>query len=180
MKLQQSLACVALVIQMDVCFGQTGPYQHLDEANRLISIGDCTGAEAYTRANIQRPIAYTVLGLVQLDCRRNKKAAIPYFKTAALDNESLATQMLIELGEPPMELRAAITAPPTAIKEYSLPQPPPYVSPARPQPEQQPQPQQIIIQQPPPTLIPGACIQDGGGLSCPNDPRTKIVPFKIR
>ena len=157
------------------CFAQAGSFRHLDEANRLISIGDCSGAEAYARANVQRPIVYTVLGMVQLDCRRNKKAAIQYLRTAALENESLATEMLIELGEKPPDLKATTTPTP---REYSMPQPPPYVSQQRQQQEQQAQ--QIIIQQPPPMLNPNACIQDGGSIFCPNHPSTKIVPFKLR
>jgi hypothetical protein len=40
---------------------------------------------------------------------------------------------------------------------------------------QQPQPQQIIIQQQAPAMNQnlGACIQDGGGLFCPNHPSTR-------
>lgn len=171
------LIFVGQLFLASVCAAQAGSFRHLDEANRLISIGDCSGAETYARANVQRPIVYTVLGMVQLDCRRNKRAAIQYLKTAALEDESLAREMLIELGEIPPDRKTATSAPPTA-REYSLPQPPPYVSPAQQQQREQ-QTQQVIIQQQP-MLNPNACIQDGGSIFCPNHPNTKIVPFKLR
>lgn len=173
---RRHLIFVGQLFLATVCAAQTGSFRHLDEANRLISIGDCSGAEAYARANVQRPIVYTVLGMVQLDCRRNKKAAIQYLRTAALENESLATEMLLELGEKPPDHKGTATTP--TNREYSMPQPPPYVSPTLPQREQQPQ--QVIVQQPLPMLNPNACIQDGGSIFCPNHPSTKIVPFKLR
>ncbi len=166
---------IFLKIIASTAYAQKSVFHHLDEANRLISKRDCSGAELYSRNNLQSPMIFTVLGMVQLDCRGNKREAVAYFKAAAKENEMLAIEQLMALGEIPPQPNSVNFD--IKAKDDPLPRPPPYISPKITQ--QKPESQQIIIQQPLPMIL-GACIQDGGGLFCPNHPNTKIIPFKIR
>lgn len=151
---------------------QDDQFRHFDEVSIKIGRGDCSGADAYARGNIRPPILYTVQGLVQLDCRRNQRAAVEYFRLAARENEVLAIDKLISLGEAVPEPvrnsteRQTLTSPP-------LPSPPPM-----PQQAQQLQPQKIIIQmQEQQQFQPlNVCMQDGGSLYCPNHPSTRLRP----
>jgi hypothetical protein len=49
-------------------YAQSALIGNIDEANRLISIHDCVGAEVYARNNFQRPMVNTIFGMIQLDC----------------------------------------------------------------------------------------------------------------
>lgn len=114
--------------------------------------GDCSKAEGHAYNNFRAEYLDWMLGTVQLHCRKNRSKAIEYFKAGARANSefsNLSVRALIELGEKPPEPTTRYIAVPVQ----------------RPQP--QPQPQQIIIQQQP-MNNPNACIQDGGGIYCPN------------
>ena len=52
---------------------QDGGAKAYDEVSRKIGIGDCSGAEATARANFQAPMIYTVLGFIQLECKKIRK-----------------------------------------------------------------------------------------------------------
>ena len=140
-----------------------------DELNRLITIKDCAGAEVYARNNFQRPLSYTLFGLVQLDCRGDKRVAADYFKTAALENETIAVEMLLKLGEAiPSPTRSNSNSVITTqiIQAPQIIQgPPSHTMSNLPQQRQRPTP--VIIIAPQPIFNPSACIQDGGGTFCP-------------
>ena len=148
---------------------QEGSAKAYDEVSRKIGAGDCSGAETIARSNLLEPMLYTVLGFIQLDCRKNKKSAITYFMISAKQNESLAIDKLIDLGEIPPIVSQGLR--PTAIVPAPLPAPPPMPT---------------IIQGPPTTIYVtpqiqvqpmnnlNACIQDGGPIFCPNHPNTRI------
>jgi len=144
---------------------QYGP-SAIDEANRLISQGDCVGAEIQVRNGVPKPMYYTMFGLIQLDCRKNKASAIDYFKMAARENEGVARELLSQLGVQvesvvssqsagdPM-LISTPTSPPPAHQFSTLPAQRPRVYIAPP----------VIVMQP--MVSPYACIQDGGSTFCP-------------
>jgi hypothetical protein len=140
-----------------------------DELNRLITVKDCAGAEVYARNNFQRPLSYTLIGLVQLDCRGDKRVAADYFKTAALENETIAVEMLLKIGEslPTQNRSSSNTVTTTQIIQSPqiIQGPPSHTMSTLPQPRQRPT--QVIIIAPQPIFNPSACIQDGGGTYCP-------------
>ena len=147
---------------------QDGSAKAYDEVSRKIGTGDCAGAEATARANFQAPMIYTVLGFIQLECKKNKKSAIDYFTISARENESLAIEKLISLGETPPPLNRNSRSP--SVYATPLPAPPPMPAII------QPQPPRIIILpqvQVQPMMNPNACIQDGGPIFCPNHPNTR-------
>jgi hypothetical protein len=142
---------------------QDGSAKAYDEVSRKIGTGDCGGAEATARANFQAPMIYTVLGFIQLECKKNKKSAVDYFTISARENESLAIEKLISLGEAPPPLSRNSQNP--SVYATPLPAPPPMPAII------QPQPPRIIILpqvQVQPMMNPNACIQDGGPIFCPN------------
>ena len=138
----------------------------IDEANRLISKGDCVGAEVQVRNGVPKPIYYTMLGMIQLDCKNNKTSAIEYFKLAAQENESIAKDILTQMG-----IRVENAKTPNSyesITSYpsSLEPPPPHQFSTLP--IQRPRiyvPPPIIVVRP--MVSPYACIQDGGATFCP-------------
>lgn len=140
-----------------------------DELNRLITVKDCAGAEVYARNNFQRPLSYTLIGLVQLDCRGDKRVAADYFKTAALENETIAVEMLLKIGEslPTQNRSSSNTVTTTQIIQSPqiIQGPPSHTMSTLPQSRQRPT--QVIIIAPQPIFNPSACIQDGGGTYCP-------------
>jgi len=142
-----------------------------DDLNRLITVKDCAGAEVYARNNFQRPLSYTLIGLVQLDCRGDRRVAADYFKTAALENEIIAIEMLMKLGEP-LPAKAQARSNPNDVNTTQIIQSPQIIQgpPAHTMstlPQQRQRPAQIIIISPQPVFNPSACIQDGGGTYCP-------------
>ena len=153
-----------------VCFNPTissaQGIGNIDEVNRLIRIHDCAGAEAYARSNFQRPMLHTIFGMIYLDCKQNRKAAVDYFRMAARDNESTAIEMLVSIGESTSEFRRSSAYQSPQQDEVAMPieNPPPHVFTPPPQPSQRRQPQVIIVQ---PLSNPSACIQDGGSTFCP-------------
>lgn len=155
------------------CFAQGSIIGSIEEANRLISIGDCAGVEAYARSNFQRPLSYTIFGMSQLDCRHDRKTAIQYFKMAARDGDSIAIEMLVQIGENTSEFQRNQRPSPTMIPNDNISQdvepPPPHEFSRLPQPRQRYAPPQLIIVQPliQPMYNPAACIQDGGATYCP-------------
>ena len=148
---------------------QTGSSNLYDEVSRKIGLGDCSGADAIARSSFQEPMIYTVLGIIQLDCRKNKKGAIDYFMLSARQNESLAIDKMISLGEKLPSLNQESRTK-NIIINPPLPTPPPMPT---------------IIQTAPvkifitpqnnfqPISNPNACIQDGGPIFCPNHPNTR-------
>ncbi len=148
-------------------------YDYLDEINRKIESNDCAGAEIYTKSFVKPPVSYTALGLIYLDCFKNEKVGIEYLKIAAYQNETLAIEKLISLGEKPPKIDKK-TDYKINDREYQLP----------PMPERSNSvsQQQVIIQHKqylPSSNNLNACLQDGGALFCPNHPNTKITPFKF-
>lgn len=144
----------------------------IDRVNEMIGKGECSKADTHARANLERPVVYTVLGFVSLDCRHDRKTAVEFFRLAARDNEDLAISMLIKMGEVPPE---PIAENRERGRQYQ--QPPPI------QPYQTITPQQQVIVQQPQQVHQvqnlGACTQDGGTLHCPNHPNTAIRPFNL-
>ena len=139
----------------------------IDEANRLISKGDCVGAEVQVRNGVPKPIYYTMLGMIQLDCRNNKASAIEYFKLGAIENESVAKDILTQMG---VKVERATTSnnnyEPITSYPSSVEPPPPHQFSTLPI-------QRPRIYVPPPITVvrpmvsPYACIQDGGATFCP-------------
>ena len=163
----QSLICIFVCIFSGNIFAQYDKFGAIDEANRLIASGDCIGADIYARNNFQRPMVDTVLGMIQLDCKFDKKSAIEYFKVAARGKETIAVELLGSLGESTAEFNIKNSG---TVNRYlndepnsALPLPPSHLLSTLPQPRARPQPV-IIIQ---PTFNAAACIQDGGGTYCP-------------
>jgi len=147
---------------------QDGSAKAYDEVSRKIGTGDCAGAETTARTNFHAPMIYTVLGFIQLECKKNKKSAIEYFTISARENESLAIEKLIGLGEAQPPLNRNSRSP--SVYATPLPTPPPMPAII------QPQPPRIIILpqvQVQPMMNPNACIQDGGPIFCPNHPNTR-------
>jgi hypothetical protein len=119
----------------------------------FIQSGNCGEAEAYAYRNFKEEYLDWMLGNVAIQCRRDRQRAIQYYRAGARANDKfshLSVRSLIELGEKPPEPTTKYIAAPI----------------------QRQQPQQIIIQQQP-MNNPNACIQDGGGIYCPNHPNTK-------
>lgn len=119
----------------------------------FIQSGNCGEAEAYAYRNFREEYLDWMLGNVAIQCRRDRQRAIQYYRAGARVNDKfshLSVRSLIELGEKPPEPTTRYIAAPI----------------------QRQQPQQIIIQQQP-MNNPNACIQDGGGIYCPNHPNTR-------
>ena len=150
-------------------YAQSALIGNIDEANRLISIHDCAGAEVYARNNFPRPMVHTIFGMIQLDCRHDRKTAVEYLKMAARDNETIAIEMLMRIGENTSEFSRV--NPDQSMQSQgdastlALPLPPPHTFSTLPRPRPRPQPPQLIIIQQ--AFNPAACIQDGGGTYCP-------------
>jgi hypothetical protein len=141
-----------------------------EELNRLILARDCGGAEAYARTYFQPPVLHTLFGMISIDCKGNKQAAVEYFKMAARNNDSVAIEMLVRLGEASPDNR--ITPPPylNSYGNQSTPVMPPPKHSFSPMPQPRQLPQQVIIVSPQ-VIQPfnaAACIQDGGGTYCGN------------
>lgn len=126
---------------------------HPTTMRNFISQNQCHEAEAYANRNFREDYLDWMLGNIALSCRKNRRAAIEYYKAGARANSqysNLSVRALIELGE----------TPPTPIIKY-------VTNPAQPAVQQQ-----IIIQQPQQQIMnPNACIQDGGPIFCPKYPR---------
>ena len=123
----------------------------------FIQSGNCGEAEAYAYRNFREEYLDWMLGNVALQCRRDRQRAIEYYRAGARPNDKfshLSVRSLIEMGEKPPEQTTRYVTTPT------------------------PQPQQIIIQQQAPVMMPklNACMQDGGSLYCPNHPSTRPRP----
>ena len=151
-----------------ICSAQILNGGSIDEANRLIHNGDCAGVEAYARANFSRPLTYTIFGMSQLDCRHNKKIAIEYFKMAARDGDSVAIEMLVQIGENTSEFRssqrpsAPSTGPEYIFEEVSPP--PPHEFSKLPLPRQRfPLPPVIIVR---PLFNSSPCMDDANARTC--------------
>jgi hypothetical protein len=137
----------------------------LVEINRLISAGKCGDAEATARLSVRPPLLHTILGLVELDCRKNRQAAVNLLALAAVERESVAIETLNSLGIPvPPPSRLADPRAWGSEPDPILPPPPHTMSPL-------PQPKTRVIVLPPPVIVvpsvnPNACIQDGGNVFC--------------
>ena len=176
--LRVKLPVLAISCFVGFANAQSTSVRHIDEVNRLIGAQDCVGAEVYARGNFQRPMLHTIFGMIQLDCKQNRKAAVEYLKMAARDNESIALEMLMGIGESISEVRRDSTVQSNQQQDYYQPQeiplPPAHtfsrlVQPSRP--ALRPPPATVIIQQPGTGFIdpfPNAnkCIRDGGSIAC--------------
>lgn len=112
----------------------------------MINDGQCGQATEYARRNFSDSYLNFALGRIQLECLANRDIAIDYFKLAANAGYTPAAEQLVRLGVSP-----TMPAKPTVIYQPAPPTPP----------------VRIIIQQPQ-NDNPNACIQDGGGVFCPN------------
>ena len=151
--MQKYILCLMSVL----IAGCASSEHHTEIFKAHIKRGDCKAAENYGRNNAANDGEhYLALGLVYFECYRKRKEGVEYLKLAAQNGNKNAVSALITLGE-------------------KLPEPPKVIYKERIVQQPQPQPQQIIIQQqaPAPNQILGACIQDGGGLFCPNHPSTR-------
>jgi hypothetical protein len=165
MRSASAYLCLLLSCQL---MAQVGRPNSFDEVSRRIGAGDCNGADLLARSSFQDPMLYTVLGIIQLDCRKNKKGAVDYFMISARQNESLAIDRLILLGEAPPQPKLGILS--SAADLVPLPAPPPMPS------SIQAPPMTILISpqvQVQPMMNLNACIQDGGPIFCPNHPNTR-------
>ena len=145
---------ISLIIFVLLLSGCEAMNDHPTIMRGFIQSGNCAEAERYAYSNFREDYLDWMLGNVALDCRRDRRRAIEYYKAGARPNTSyshLSVRSLIELGEKPPEQTTRYIATPT------------------------PQPQQIIIQQQAPAIMPNpnACIQDGGSIFCPNNPSTR-------
>lgn len=117
----------------------------IDVVKEYVQRGDCVGAENYARQNVSGDLFYGLMGGIAMECRRDRRAAIEYFKMGARMGNAASAGFLIQLGE----------TPPEPTRQVIIQQQP------------APQPQQIIIQQAPIQMPnPAACIQDGGSTMC--------------
>ncbi len=151
--MQKYILCLVSVL----IAGCASSEHHTEIFGAHIKRGDCKAAENYGRNNAaNNGEHYLALGLVYIECYRKRKEGVEYLKVAVQNGNKNAVDALIKLGEKPPE-------PPKVIYKERIVQQP------------QPQPQQIIIQQQAPAMNQnlGACIQDGGGLFCPNHPSTR-------
>ena len=147
---------------------QDGNAKAYDEVSRKIGVGDCVGAETTARSSFQAPMIFTVLGFIQLECKKNKKSAVDYFTISARENESLAIEKLLSLGEAPPPINSISRSPSVYATPLPAPPPMPVII--------QPQPPRIIILpqvQIQPKMNLNGCIQDGGPIFCPNHPNTR-------
>ena len=147
----------------------------IEEVSRLIGNRECVSAEAYGRRNFQRPMLYTVLGMIQLDCKNDKKSAIEFFKLAARENEFVALEMLIKLGENASDIgRVVIEQAPQLVENppMAIALPPEHTLSRMPAQRLRPQPVIIVRPQTQYVIVPNinACIQDGGPIFCPRYP----------
>lgn len=120
---------------------------HIDAASEYVRRGDCVGAENYARQNLSGGLLYGLMGGIAMECRRDRRAAIEYFKMGARMGNAASAGFLIQLGE----------TPPEPTRQVIIQQQP------------APQPQQIIIQQggdPNPFPNMNKCIKDGGTIMC--------------
>ncbi len=151
----------------------------IEQINKFITQGKCSDAEIYARSYIQRPIMLTALGIISVDCKRNKQEAINYFNLAAAENESVAIELLNSMGISYNIPKTSITFSSDTLKIIQAP-PPHTLSPAP-----SPRGNNIILVQPQlaapmmiqPSFNASACIQDGGDTYCPNHPNTQIRPI---
>lgn len=130
---------------------------HPKVMNDFIKSGNCKEAEEYAYRNFRAEYLDWMLGNVALECHKDRKKAIQYYRAGARPNErysDLSVRSLIEMGETPPEQTTRYITTPTPAQ----------------------QPQQIIIQQQAPAVKGGVCIQDGGGTFCPNHPNSKFIP----
>ena len=160
---------------MNAVISQTIAFSGIEEVSRLISNRDCVSAEAYGRRNFQRPMLYTVLGMIQLDCKGEKKSALEYFKLAARENEFVAIEMLVKLGENASDISRVVPEQPAQAIEsppMGVVLPPAHTLSRMPTQRSRPQPVIIVRPQPQYLIVPiiNACIQDGGPIFCPRYP----------
>ncbi len=127
---------------------------HPTEMRNRINSGDCRAAENYANSNFGYEYLSWMLGNVALDCRKNRRMAIEYYKAGARANSkysNLSVNALIALGEsPPEQTRQVIINSPPQSQPQTIIQ--------TPQNRQQPMGQNM-----------NSCIQDGGSLYCPNN-----------
>jgi len=134
-----------------------------DKLSFKIGSGECMEAEVMARKDLTPPLLYTALGIINIDCKKDKREAIKFFNMAASLQETLAITKLTSLGEPlPIANNKASNQ--IIIQNFPLPPPMPPTTISTPQPTIILQPQINIERQ----SNPNACIQDGGGIFCPN------------
>jgi hypothetical protein len=134
------------------CAGVQANSAASEEFFRLVESGDCQGAERIARNRFRGDVTYALIGINKMECEKDRKAGIEYLKMAARNGNSIATQLLIEIGETPPEPTRRVIIQNNNQTQAAPP---------------------IIIQQPAPVPSFGGCIQDGGTLFCPNHPATR-------
>jgi len=128
--------------------------QDIQQIERLSSQKNCQESESIARQKFSGSDLLTVLSVIEIDCKKNAKGGIDLLKTAAIEGNQKAIQVLVSLGE----------ALPEPARQVIIQQ-------------QQQRRQQLIIQQPqaqqqPKGINLNSCIQDRGSLYCPNYPNT--------
>jgi hypothetical protein len=133
----------------------TTAVQDIEQIQRLSSQKNCQGSESIARQKFSGSDLLTVLSVIEIDCKNNIKTGIDLLKAAAREGNQKAIQVLVSLGETlPEPTRQLINQ------------------------QQQQRRQQLIIQQPQAQQQPTgthmkSCMQDGGGLYCPNHSSTR-------
>jgi hypothetical protein len=144
---------------------QSGVYKSIEIVNKFILDGKCSDAESVARGTIRPPLLHTILGLNELDCKKNRRAAVNLLTMAASEGESVAIETLSALGAPIP--RVSKIMPDNVITERvdNIASPPPHSMSSLPQPKAR------VLVVPAPVLVvplynPNACIQDGGTIFC--------------
>jgi len=116
--------------------------QDIEQIERLSSQKNCQEEESIARQKFSGSDLPTVLSVIEIDCKKNVKGGIRLLKSAALEGNQKAIEVLVSLGETFPQRRQQLIV-------------------------QQPQAQQ----QPRDTNL-HSCIQYRGSLYCPNYPNT--------
>lgn len=148
----------------------------ISKINHHISTKQCANAIELAQAGLVGAIRDTVFGFIYLDCFSQKEVAIKYFRMAAALGDPIATSKLQEFGINQIIVQVDRGAPRNSEYIRAESNPPPYIS----------IPPPVIKKGAPVIIIPGSstinnpnsCIQDGGGVYCPNHPNSRLIPFK--
>ena len=106
---------------LSVGLAQTKKVQQVEEVTRLLNSGQCDAAESSARNNFSNETTvYVLLGIIENDCRRNRRSAVEYFKLGARQGDNIAADMLIKMGETPPAPREVQRTEDTRAKQSCL------------------------------------------------------------
>jgi len=149
-KISTSIAAL-LLLMLSACSNIV--VQDIEQIERLSSQKKCQESESIARQNFFGSDLLTVLSVIEIDCRSNVKEGIRLLKSAAIEGNQKAIQVLVALGE-------------------TLPEPAAQLIIQQQQQRRQLTPRQPQAQQQPKGTNLDSCIQDRGSLYCPNYPNT--------